>query len=309
MQGTVTTGEEKAAGFIPVVADIIDDELGFEPFPGTFNLDGVGPLDGLPERRIEDPSLGMDNCVGMRLYPCSVGGVRGGVVRPIVEGYPETKTEIVAPVPLREVFDVQNGDRLTIADSADLAAPDGPPVETSGLDEFEAVVFDLDQTLVDLRVDWPAVKQELDALLGAYLTESIHEEMETDLAAVARDHGHWDEFVSLLARYEVEGANRAARLPLLDVLPDLTCPVGICTKNAQDAAETALDRFDVRDAVDVVCARETTREQKPHPEPLERCLSSLDARPGNAVFVGDERTDCETASRAGTSYFHPDRID
>lgn len=309
MQGTVTTGENNAAAFVPVIADIVIEQLGFSPFAGTFNLDGVSDSDVLPEQHIDDPSLGMDNCQGVMLRPCAIVGVRGAVIRPIVEGYPETKTELIAPVRLRSLFDVADGSVLTITQADDLTAPDGPQVNAAALDEFSAVVFDLDQTLLTLDVEWMDVKSDLESLLGDHLSGPIEEGMDTDLQTIARKNDLWDSYMSLLADYEIEGARNADPLPLLEILPSLDCPVGVCTKNAATAAERALEQFGVGHAVDVIVARETMDEQKPHPKPLQHCVEALDCRPGETVFVGDDPTDREAASRAGTSYLHPNRFD
>lgn len=309
MKGTVTTGEGKAAKFVPLIADLVADELGFTPFAGTLNLVGISDRSALPKQTIDDTSLGLDNCRGVEFCPCSAAGVRGALIRPIVEGYPESKTELIAPVRLRTIFDLTDGDTLTLSNSAELGAPEAPTGRAAALDEFEAVVFDLDRTLVDLQVDWGAVKSELDSLLGDYLSEPIHEESDVDLQAIARTHGVGEAYQDLLATYETEGASRAERRELLEVLPKLDCPVGICTKNAEAAAELALEQFGVLENVDALVARETVAAQKPDPEPLQHCLKTLDVVPGDAVFIGDDPSDRRAASGAGTSYLHPNRLD
>lgn len=306
MRGTVTSGEGAAAEFVPPIADLVAEELGFRPYPGTFNLAGVGELGALPRRTVADESLGLDNCRGVRLRPCAVDGVRAAVVRPLVPDYPDHKCELLAPAALRSVFAVSDGDAVALSPPDERWAPDGVPVRAVELDAFDAAVFDLDGTLVDLRVDWAAVKADLADLLGEHVPGDVGAD-DVDLPAVARENGRYGEYAALLAEYELAGADAARRRPLLDVLDGLDCPVGVCTKNAEAAAERALSRFGVAGAVDALVARETTREQKPHPEPLERCLDDLGVAPGNAVFVGDDPTDCETAVGAGTSFLHPDR--
>lgn len=309
MRGTVTSGENRGASFVPLVEHVVVDELGFAPYPGTFNLADTTGLDALPVRTVEDPTFGTDDCLGMTLHPCSVEGVRAAVVRPIVDAYPADKVELVSPVRLRSVFEIRDGDTVVVAQSDDLADTSDVRVAASALDEFDAVLFDLDRTLVELAIDWDDVRTELESLLGASLAEPITEEMDADLRAVARQHGQWEAYRLLLREFEVDGAERATPLPLLEHLSDLECPVGVCTRNAVDAAERALERFDVRAAVDVLAGRETTTEGKPHPEPLRHCLRHLDVRPGDAVFVGDDATDRRAANAAGTSYFHPRRFD
>jgi phosphoglycolate phosphatase len=121
----------------------------------------------------------------------------------------------------------------------------------------------------------------------------------------ARETGRYDDLDRLLTAHENRGAESAQERPLLASLDGLDYPVGICTANARSAAERALERHGVRDAVEVVVARNAVTEGKPHPRPLRRCLDALGAAPGNAVFVGDRRSDAEAAVAVGTSFLHP----
>lgn len=309
MDGQITSGKNHSEQFMPLISDLVFQELGFHPFPGTLNLDGVEGLDMLSERVVEDPSLGMDNCQGVTLRPCSVAGVRGGVVRPLVDGYPENKVEVIAPVGLRTLFGVADGDTLSLSVPDDLAAPGGPSANATALDEFAAVVFDLDHTLVELAVDWEAVREDVIDLLEEHLPTRPLEDSEVVFREIAREQGLWDEFTTTVAEYETLGAREATQLRLLDVVSALDCPVGICTRNSEEAAELVLERFGVRDDVDAIVARETVPEQKPHPKPLEYCFELLDTAPGNAVFIGDEESDLQTARRTGTSFFYPHRLE
>ncbi|MEF8786912.1 MAG: HAD-IA family hydrolase [Haloarculaceae archaeon] len=309
MDGRVASGKNHSEQFMPLVADIVVEELGFHPYPGTLNLHGVDGIDRLPERVVEDSSLGFDNCRGVTLRPCSVAGVRAGIINPLVDNYPPDKTEIIAPVALRQLFTIADGDSLTVSTTDELASPDGPEVVAEALDEFAAVVFDLDHTLVELAVEWEDVKDELTELLGEFLDKPLHQDMDVSLSEVARTNNRYEEFAATVAEYELDGAEKATKLPLLDVVDQLDCSVGICTRNAERAAERALVRFGVADSVDAVVARETVPEQKPDPKPLEHCLELLDVSPGDAAFVGDDPTDLEAAVAAGTSFFYPERFD
>ena len=309
MRGCVRSGKNHSEKFIPVINDIVIRELGFQPFPGTLNLHDVPGVETFPKRVIEDPSLGMDNCRGVELYPCSVMGVRGGIVRPLIDDYPRNKAEIIAPVKLRRLFDVTDGDRFSVSPLSELASSDGSKVITNALELFSAVIFDLDHTLLQLAVKWQDVKDEVEDLLGEFLSEPLHQDMDTSLAEVAWEHGLYNEFTETIAKFEYQGAEEATPLPLLDIVDQLNCPIGICTRNSEIATERALERFGVRNAIDAIVARETIRAQKPDPKPLVHCLELLETIPGNAVFIGDDQSDLSTATAAGTSFFYPERLD
>lgn len=311
MDGTVVSGEGAGAGFVAAAEERLAPVVGFRPFPGTLNLAGLAGVATLPLRTI-DESVGDERCTGVRLRPCTVGGIRGAVIRPLVPGYPEGRVELLAPVELRALFGLEDGDVVPVSPPDDFWWPDGPVARPERLESFDAMVFDLDGTLVDLAVDWPAVLDEIAQLLEPYLDRPLRELDRTEVFAAARAHGVYRELVDLVDARERRGADDAVALAGVRDLVDRSGPIGICTANARRTAEIALDRFDALDAVDAVVARETTREGKPHPQPLLACVDRLGVDPGNAVFVGDDPRDAAAASGAGTSFLHvrqlwPDR--
>lgn len=308
MSATVETGVGKAANFVESVERELTTALGFRPFPGTLNVEQLPGMERLQERRLTAGGLSNEHCEGVIVRPCSVNGVRAAVFRPLVDHYPDSKIEVLAPVRLRTLFDLEDGDAIEVAPPEEVWHPDGPTADPAALGEFDAVVFDLDRTLVELDVDWSTVNDGLVDLLADAMDGPLSEYNRPEIIALAREVGRYEELDRLLTEYEVAGAETARGLPLLEVIDELDCPVGVCTANAADAAKRALERHGVLEAVDVVVARGTTDEEKPHPLPLYECLSNVGTSPGNAVFVGDHRSDAETAVAAGTSFLHVDQF-
>lgn len=309
MEGTVTTGEEEAAGFVDAVHEELTAVTGFHPYPGTLNLAGATAVREFPGDVHTRGNLSTEHCDGVVVNPCSVAGVRGAVVQPLFPDYPEDKVEIVAPVELRPLFGLEDGDRVPVSPPHEVWYPDGPAADPSRLDAFEGVVFDLDGTLVDLDVDWSSVHADVEELLADHLENgTIQDYDRPSLMDLAREVGCYDDLDAMLTDYEDDGAETAPKRPLIDVLDDLSCPVGICTANAESAARRALERFDALESVDAIVARGTMVEQKPDPDPLQRCLARLGVPAGDAVFVGDERGDAEAAVGAGTSYLHAEQF-
>ena len=167
--------------------------------------------------------------------------------------------------------------------------------------EFEAIVYDLDGTLVDLVVDWDAVAADAAARLeeagvdasGTDLWQMI------DLAATA---GLSDEIEAIIAGHEHDGARNSERLPLADGLADHEVPVGVCSLNCEEACRIALDVHGLTDHVDAVVGRDTVGTRKPDPEPLLETARRLSADPENVLFVGDSERDEVTAEHAGTAF-------
>jgi phosphoglycolate phosphatase len=308
MSATVESGVGEAAGFVAAVEDELTAALGFRPYPGTLNVEELPGMEDLPRELLKGGALSNEHCDGVVVRPCSVGGVRAAVLRPRMENYPEGKVELIAPVRLRALFDLDDGDAVEVSPPDDAWHPEGRGADPTDLDEFDAVVFDLDGTLVELDVEWPAVHAGVEEILEDVMDGPISGYTRPEVMELAREVGRYDELDDLLTEHEHEGAETAPRLPLLDVLAELDCPVGVCTANAPEAAELALERYGMKKHVDALVARGTVPEEKPHPRPLLQCLAGVAVAPGNAVFVGDERTDAETAVSAGSSFLHPEQL-
>lgn len=167
-------------------------------------------------------------------------------------------------------------------------------------DRYEAVVYDLDGTLVHLDVDWDGAHREVVRALREQAIRVDGEDLWTIL-----DRSHAEGFSHIveetLADHERDGALRATRLPVADELPR-SVPVGVCSLNAEAACHLALERHGLDSHVDVVVGRDTVDRYKPDPEPLLHAVRRLEASPEHTLFVGDTERDALTAERAGVHF-------
>ncbi|WP_410767052.1 HAD family hydrolase [Haloferax sp. DFSO60] len=167
--------------------------------------------------------------------------------------------------------------------------------------DFEAIVYDLDGTLVDLRVDWNETANDAVAVLRDHGIDASSMDL-WQMLDVADEEGVRDEIEAVLARHERAGARDSARLPLADYLPDDDVPSGVCSLNCEASCLVALDVHDLDDHVDAVVGRDSVPTRKPDPEPLLTTLTRMDVAPESAVFVGDSHRDKVTADRAGIAF-------
>ena len=164
----------------------------------------------------------------------------------------------------------------------------------------EAIVYDLDGTLVRLAVEWDQVRAEVLDLYreaGVGGTDSLW-----DMMANAPEHGLRDPVEAAIRRHEEAGARTSDRLGLADELLSTKQPAGICSLNAESACRIALDTHDLLAAVDSVVGRDSVDAHKPDPTPLLAVIDELGAAPAQTLFVGDSERDLETAKRAGTDF-------
>ena len=166
--------------------------------------------------------------------------------------------------------------------------------------DTEAVVYDLDGTLVRLAVDWDTLEARIsEVLLEANIDPSGLDAWESlDAAAGA---GVGDEVESLVAAAERDGARESVRLALADDIAT-KIPVGVCSLNCEEACRIALERHELDRQVKHVVGRDSVPERKPAPEPLLAVVESLGVSRERTLFVGDSASDEETAKRAGTRF-------
>jgi phosphoglycolate phosphatase len=167
-------------------------------------------------------------------------------------------------------------------------------------DDYDAIVYDLDGTLVHLDVDWEAARRDAAAVLRASGVDTTEMGL-WDVLEAAEPNGVLDGVNAAIADHEREGARLSDRLPIADELPR-ECPVGVCSLNSESACRIALERHGLDGHVRTVVGRDTLTTYKPDPEPLLATVEGLGAEPGRVLFVGDSERDALTAERAGVDF-------
>ncbi len=128
--GEVTSGMGEGRHYISLSGymDQFTERLGYEPFPGTLNLDldtesvraraGLAGFDPVPIDGWEDD----DRTYGPAVcYPATVRGPGGGtygethVIAPERTHHDEDQLELIAPHKLRNELDLEDGDTLTVS--------------------------------------------------------------------------------------------------------------------------------------------------------------------------------------------------
>ncbi len=175
-------------------------------------------------------------------------------------------------------------------------------------ERYEAVVYDLDGTLVRLRVDWAAVREDVAAKLRARGIDVADDSL-WELFERAQGNRFERPVEQTLTEYERAGARRSDRLVLASELPH-DVPVGVCSLNAEAACRIALELHGLDRHVDAIVGRDTVETHKPDPEPLLETIDRLGVPPDATLFVGDSKRDAVAAERAGVSFqYVSDRLD
>lgn len=174
---------------------------------------------------------------------------------------------------------------------------------TTALDAADAIVYDLDGTLLELAVDWDAVA---DDVVGAYAERALIPPTGDlwSLLDAAAEYGVEAAVEETIAGHERTGASESVLLPLGERLAagGDDRPAAVCSLNCEDACRVALETHGLEAAIDAVVGRDTVETHKPEPESLLAAVDALGSEPERAVFVGDSESDAVTADRAGVPF-------
>ena len=182
------------------------------------------------------------------------------------------------------------------------------------LSQLDAVVFDLDGTLVQLTIDFDRMRAaviEIVARYGAAVDSRRQALLTLELIAdvtaefkrccpdrAARFQGEANEAIEAI---EVEAAQRATLFPgvpeLLIWLRDRGLKLGIITRNCRAAAGEVLNSL--QPLIDVVLTRDDVPAVKPDPLHLRWALEALAVRGERVLMVGDHPLDVVTGQAVG----------
>jgi HAD superfamily hydrolase (TIGR01509 family) len=178
---------------------------------------------------------------------------------------------------------------------------------------LKAIIFDLDGTLTEFRLDYlSARKRALEELRRRGLaTPNMSQAMSFQtLLRLTRPRATDQEFEEVKAAFhhileevEAQAANAARAQPgALEVLRRLRArglKLALVTNNGRRGTATTLELTGLKGLFDVVITREDAPAMKPEGDGLREALARLGVNPQEALFVGDGTIDILAARRAG----------
>lgn len=177
----------------------------------------------------------------------------------------------------------------------------------------EAVLFDLDGTLLDTAPDFIRVvnQQRLlhnqDALAPHLIRETVSNGARALIKLAFDLEIDDDDFINkhteLLALYEESIAEETVFFPGIDLflkqLEQNSIPWGIVTNKPSRFTLPLLERLNLNNRCSVTVCPDDVTHSKPHPEPLFLACNRLNCSPEQSLYVGDHERDIEAGRSAG----------
>jgi len=179
--------------------------------------------------------------------------------------------------------------------------------------KIQAVLFDLDGTLIDSAKDFIAILQQMRQERGMLAMDSNRIRQKASAGAVAmvctalelaQDDTEFtackDDFLQRYRDNLTRYTRPFAGLPeLLGHLEQHGIPWGVATNKPVQFAEPILQQLGLLERMAVLVCPEHVSQAKPAPEMLLLACQKLDIAPKHTIYLGDDLRDIQSANAAG----------
>lgn len=186
-------------------------------------------------------------------------------------------------------------------------------IQTNSANKISTVLFDLDGTLIDTAPDMAAAleilcDEEQHPRLGYDIVRPIVSDGSIALVNLAFGEQLDRQTLSRLKnRYlEIYQKHLAVHSKLFDEMEDLLQHLeqsnikwGVVTNKPGWLTEPLMASLDLQQRAACIVSADSTKNRKPHPEPMFYACKLTNARPQECLYIGDARRDIEAGNNAG----------
>ncbi|WEU39896.1 MAG: HAD family hydrolase [Candidatus Odinarchaeum yellowstonii] len=190
-------------------------------------------------------------------------------------------------------------------------------MKTKAFKQIKAVVFDLDGTLVDFKIDYVNARNRVKNYLISvgvpveYLEDQpifiSLEKAVNYLQSVNRGENEIKNLKESVNRivfeYEFKAGEETYLKPkareTLNAIKKFNLKIGLFTINNRVVTERVLDKTGIREFFDAIITRDDTCEIKPREGHFLKVLNDLNVKPDESVVIGDTAYDFQAAKKLG----------
>ena len=187
---------------------------------------------------------------------------------------------------------------------------------------IKGIVFDLDSTLVQSRIDFPKMKKKIIKLLEQnghpkdtlspinQTTVQIRELAEEEWEKQNKPESEREELAEMITQLmdegELESVDNLKEIlgakEAVTKLRQMGYKLAILTRGHHEYAIEALKKTGMLDSFDLVLARGETPRPKPYKEALDYTVEKMGLNMDEVIFIGDHQIDRDSAKKSGCSF-------
>lgn len=172
------------------------------------------------------------------------------------------------------------------------------------------IIFDLDDTLIHLDMDWAKVKSEVLALAKRSGVEVDHEQHLIKMSNIVAERPDLKPAVDEIYRKNEAGCvirkSYAVYHEMVSLVRELKKKgliLAIASGNHSKNIEEILRHIGLSGYFVAVVGRDRAKRSKPFPDQITAIIQKTKISRKNALFIGDSQNDFETAKAAGVDFF------
>lgn len=162
---------------------------------------------------------------------------------------------------------------------------------------YEAFLFDMDGTLIRMKLDFKKMRADLEDIIGnmeGSILESISKIEDEKLRKKALEY---------IEDQEKEAADKSeiidGSMECLKYLKERNIKIGIITRNNRESTLLSAKKTKILDFLDVIISRDDVERVKPDSMHIEIALEKLNSDSKKSIVVGDHYFEIEAGKKMG----------
>ena len=173
---------------------------------------------------------------------------------------------------------------------------------------MKLVIFDFDDTVMHLDVNWNDVRNSIIELAQSRNIEYDWNQRVLPLSNGLARHLK-KEIDAIFFEYETACVDKKAYVvfpEMLELVDDIHSDghrLAVASGNCTATIKKVFSEVGILEDFDFICGRDLVQNNKPDPEPLLRILHELQMKKEESLFIGNSKVDELAASSAGVRFY------